>query len=259
MDLAFSTLFCLNERFEKALSLITMMGTKNVELVDTGLHTLNQSRVEWLLELKSSYDLNYALHAPFSDVNIASNDRFMRRAALKRHEASVKWASALRVKALVFHPGAFTAMEKFLRGKAWVNNLESIRSIYYFAENFGVEAMVENLPEPFPHIMKSVDEFERFYSESGINIKMALDVAHAEIRGETFDFLEKFGDKIGHIHVSDNFGSVDEHLKIGDGNINWGTVIESINKTSFSGWVVIESYGGIEEGIRTLSSLILDQ
>lgn len=256
MELGVSTLFCLHRPFQDALPDILHVGTKCIELTDEGLHALTQPRVERLLELKASYGLRYTLHAPFADVNIAAYDASIREAVLRRLEASILWASALEVEAFVFHPGAFGAMEHFQPGVAWRLNLESVRRLMKFAGDYGVPAMIENVPEPIPFLMKSVEDFERFYDEMDLEIRMVLDVAHSNLRGETLEFIRRFHDRMGHIHVSDNLGKSDEHLQLGKGSIDWEEAMSAIKSSKFDGWIVIESFKGIEESLELLERLM---
>lgn len=256
MELAVSTLFCLNKPLEEALPEIIRSRTRLIELVDAGPHTLTQTRVERLLEVKSSYDLNYALHAPFADINIAADDPFIREALLRRLETSIRWVSALEAKTLVFHPGNSTAVERFSPGSAWRHNLESIRRLVKYADNYGVEIMVENVPEPFPYVLKSVRDFERFFDEVGDEIRIVLDVAHANIRGETKEFVKSFGDRNGHVHVSDNDGESDVHLQIGEGSIDWQETMDMLKESKFDGWITVESYCGVDESLVFLEKLM---
>lgn len=256
MRLAVSTLFCLHKPLEEALTDILLSGARLVELTDDGLHALDRPRVERLLELRSSYGLEYSLHAPFSSVNIAAPDDYLREAMLRRLENSIKWASALEVEALVFHPGSATAIEYFTPGVGWGLNINSVKRIVKFADEYGVDAMIENCPEPYPFLMKSIESFSRFYEESGLDLKMVLDIAHAHLRGEIEGFLKLHGGRIGHIHVSDNNGRMDEHLEIGGGTIDWGRVLPMIRDSGYRGWVVIESFKGVEESIKRLEGLL---
>lgn len=256
MELAASTLFCLHKPFEEALTDIVVARIKCIELTDDGLHALTQQRVERLLELKSSYGLRYALHAPFANVNIAASDRSIREAVLRRIEASIQWASALDAEALVFHPGATTALEHFYPGAAWGLNLQAVRRLSNFARDYGVPAMIENVPQPFPFLMKSVRDFERFFDEVGLDTKMVLDIAHSNLIGETEVFIKHFGDRIGHIHVSDNNGQMDEHLQLGEGSIDWEETMDSVKASHFNGWVVVESFKGVGESLQLLERLM---
>ena len=230
--------------------------TRFIELMDAGPHALSPSRVEALLEIKKTHGLEYAVHAPYTDVNIAAEDPQVRGAILGRLEASIRYASDLGAETLVFHPGNTTALEWALpQGTAWRINLESVRSLVEYAETLGVGAMIENVPEPFPFLMKSVEDFDRFYDEGGIEVFMVLDVAHAHLRGEELEFMGRFGDRISHVHVSDNRGDRDTHLRIGEGSIAWAEVMEALKESPFDGWVTIESHENIAECVQLLEDL----
>lgn len=256
MELAASTLFCLNKPFDEALTDILHAETECIELVDAGPHTLDRTRVERLLELKSSYGLRYALHAPFTDVNLAADDPFIREAILRRLETSIRWASALGAEAFVFHPGNYTPAERFSPGLAWRLNNESVRRLIVYAKEYDVRAFIENLPEPIPYILKSVDDFERFFEDIGMDANMTFDVAHANLRGEAPEFITRFGGRMGHVHVSDNDGEADTHLKIGEGSIDWGETMSALEKSFFDGWVTIESYTGVRESLELLNKFV---
>jgi sugar phosphate isomerase/epimerase len=254
MELAVSMLFCLHQSFSQSLQTITEINCRNIEVVDAGPHTLNKKRVAKLLELKYSYDFNYSVHAPFTDVNISADDIMVREAILKRIETSIDWVSQLDERILVFHPGNFTALERVLPDSGWKHNLESIKRIFTYAENMGVEALLENVPEPFPYIMKSVNDFIHFEEEYGSNFGMVLDIAHAKLREETIDFINKFPNQIRHVHVSDNKGISDEHLPIGTGSIDWNESMKALRESGYIGWITIESYTGIEKSIMFLNN-----
>ncbi len=238
------------------MPLVLEAPTKFIELVDAGPHALSPSRVEALLEIKAAHGLEYSVHAPYTDVNIAAEDPQVREAIHRRLEASIRYASDLGAETLVFHPGNTTALEWALpHGTAWRINLESVRRLVDYAETFGVRAVIENVPEPFPFVMKSVEEFDRFYDEVGVEAFMVLDVAHAHLRGEELEFIKRFEDRISHVHVSDNHGDGDTHLRIGEGSVAWGEVIEALKESPFDGWVTIESHGAIAECVRLLEGL----
>ena len=255
MELAVSTLFCLQKPFEDALSKIVKAGSRRIEVVDAGPHTLTQSRVERLQELKASYGLSYSVHAPFTDVNLSADDGYVRNAILERLEASIRWASELG-EILVFHPGNSTAVERLSPGSAWEINLESVERLLSYAEDYGVKALIENVPEPFPYVLKSVEDFAMFFDEIGADIGMVLDVAHANLRGEALEFIRRFGDRIEHVHVSDNDGDSDAHLRVGEGSIDWGRTMEALRESPFDGWVTVESYHGVEESLELLGPLL---
>lgn len=256
MEFAVSTLFCLDRPFDEALADIVLSGTRCVELIDDGLHRLDRLRVERLLELRSSYDVRYALHAPFSDMNIAAWDDGLREAILRRLESSIRWASSLEVEAFIFHPGWMTAIEHFVPGSAWRRNLESVKRLIRYAYEYGVPPFIENVPEPHAFLLKSLEGFERLYREIDFDLRLTLDVAHAHLRGETLHFIKRLSYRIGHIHVSDNMGERDDHLQLGLGTIDWEEVVEALREIEYRGWVVVESLEGIVESLEFIRSLL---
>lgn len=256
MELAVSTLFCLDKPFHDALADILLSGSRCVELIDDGLHSLDRLRVERLLELKASYGIRYALHAPFSDMNLAAWDDALREVILRRMEASIRWASSLEVEAFVIHPGWMTALEHFIPGSAWRRNLESMRRLIRYAYEYGVPALFENVPEPYPFLLKSLGDFERLCGEVDFDLRLTLDVAHSHLRDETLGFIERLSYRIGHVHVSDNMGVRDDHLQLGLGTINWEEIMEALRGIDYRGWVVVESLEGVGESLEFLRSLL---
>jgi sugar phosphate isomerase/epimerase len=60
--------------------------------------------------------------------------------------------------------------------------------------------------------------------------------------------------EIIHIHASDNLGEQDLHLPLGDGNLEWETVVRGMNDTSYEGVLVLELYS-LDAGIKSLAFL----
>lgn len=256
MKLASSTLFCMDKPLEEAIEEILELDTRLLEIADSGHHTLDKGRVRRLLEVKDEYDLEYSIHAPYSDTNLSADDPSIRGVIVNMIKRSIDYARQLDASILVFHPGWRTPVDPFMPGRTWRLNLESARTIIHYASETGVEAMIENVPDPRDFLLKTVSGFKKFFNEVDVESRMVLDVAHANIRKEVFDFIEEFPEKIGHVHVSDNQGVRDRHLQVGEGSINWRRVVNDLHNAGFDGWVVIESYSGVQESLNYLRDLI---
>jgi sugar phosphate isomerase/epimerase len=251
-----STLYCLSEPFKKMTESILKADTTYIEIVDEGFHALNSRRVQVLNELAASYGLKYTVHAPFADINIASPSKPLLNTILKRLKKSILYASALNCQIWVFHPGLKTGITMFYPGKEWTRNLKTARLLFKFANAHSVEATIENVPEPFPFIIKSVEDFKRFYNEVNENTGLVLDIGHANINKQTESFLTTFADRIVHMHAHDNYGKSDQHLGIGYGNVNWEKTVALIKKISYRGIVVVESVEHVEQSIYRLKRLL---
>lgn len=250
-----STLFCLDKTFKRMVEGILRMDTPYIEIVDEGLHALNKKRVQILKELAASYGLKYTVHTPFADINIASPSKPILNAMLKRLKKSIIHASALNCQIWVFHPGLKTGISIFYPGLEWIRNLETARLLFNFASNYGVTVAIENVPEPFPFIMKSVEDFKKFYMEVDEDIGLVLDIGHANINGQTEEFLTTFADKIVHMHAHDNYGKSDQHLGVGYGTTNWKKVANLTREISYDKIITIESVKHVEESLQRLRRL----
>lgn len=254
-EIGLSMLYCLGEPFGKMTEQIAKAKTTCIELVDDGLHALDKKRVAVLNNVRQSYSKKYTVHAPFVGINIALPSNLLLNATLRRLKESIVNASTLDCKRWVFHPGLNTATSMFYPGMDWVRNLDSIRLLFRFASDHGVEACIENIMEAF--VMKNVEEFRRFYSEIGEDIGLALDTGHANVVGQLEEFLKGFSDKIVHVHAHDNHGNSDEHLGVGYGSINWDMVAWHLKRASFDKIVIVESVEHIQESTQRLERLLL--
>jgi len=226
-----------------------------VELVDDGLHMLDDKRVEALNQMAGMFNIEYTLHAPFADINIATTDHQHRRFIIKRLEKSIQYAHQLDCLLWVFHPGFYSAISSFYPGWDWRVNLESAKTLLELGRKYNVKIAIENIPEIFPTLLKNVDDFSRFYEELGEGIGMALDVGHANVNGQTEIFMDKLGDKIVHMHVSDNDGKQDQHLGIGKGTVNWQDFAKAVKKMQFRSIVMVESIQDAKQSLQNLREL----
>lgn len=242
MKIGLSSLFLVNKSFEAFRRAIEKFDVEYWEVVDEDAFRLNKERVKILNELKSTSNLQYTVHAPFADVNIASFNPAVRRLVLKQLETSLQHARLLEAKLWVFHPGMHTGLSQLHPGGDLQISLQSIRYLMESAGELGIKIAVENMPGQSPCLLQRVAEFEQFYRELGSeSIGMVLDVGHANTVGEVDGFLDKFMKKIVHVHASDNDGSFDSHLSMGKGTINWEKVVDALAKNRFDGFVMIET------------------
>jgi sugar phosphate isomerase/epimerase len=256
-EIGLSMLYCLNEPFTSLLKHLREVTVKHIELPDEGLHTLNKRRVKTLREAAEAHNLDFAVHAPWAGTNIATPSPFLRRTILKRLEKSLVYAGQLGCRLWLFHPGSRTGLSPIYPGKDWQLNLESVRTLLNVARREGVEIAIENTPEPFPSLMKSVDDFHRFYEDLEDDIGMVLDVAHANLNNQIQDFIKQFSKKIVHMHVSDNYGANDLHLGIGYGSIDWESVAKMVKEAEYGNIIMIESTEHVKESVQVLRKLFV--
>ncbi|MEJ2241059.1 MAG: sugar phosphate isomerase/epimerase [Candidatus Bathyarchaeota archaeon] len=250
-----STLYCLSEPFTSVIKYLPDLDVNYIEIADEGFHALNLRRVKKLKKIGETNNIEFVIHAPWAGINIATPDPGLRRAVLNRLEKSIVNSKKLECKLWVFHPGSKTGLSHFYPDKDWKLNLESVHILAKVARREGVEIAIENTPEPFPSLMKSVTDFQRFYREFNEKIGMVLDIAHANLNSQIPDFLKQFNKYISHIHLSDNDGTSDLHRGIGYGNIDWTWIAKLVNDAKYNNLLIIESTNHIKESINFLREL----
>ena len=254
-EIGLSMLYCLDKPFRHVLNILPDLNVKHVELTDEGLHTLTKNRVKKLKEIANSHDLDFVVHAPWAEINIATISPVLRRAVLKRLRQSLVLAGQLECRLWLFHPGFRSCLDRFYPGKDWQLNLDSVRSLLKIAKTENVPMAIENMPEPFPALMKTADDFHRFYHDLNDEISMVLDVAHANLNNQINDFMQQFSEKIVHMHLSDNKGTSDQHLGIGYGNVGWQSFAKAVKKAQYDKLLMIESTDHPQESINYLNKL----
>ncbi len=251
-----SMLYCLGEPFNRMVKRLGTMDTRYIEILDDGTHELDKKRVATLKEAAKSYSLEFSLHAPFVDINIASPSKSMLGASKKRLKQSMAYANALDAKLWVFHPGAKTGIGQFYPGGDWKQNIQSVKELYKTAEGLGLNIALENLPAKYYIFMSKAEDFTRFYREINLPVGIAMDLGHANLEGQIEPFFNVLADKIVHIHASDNDGSDDQHLGIGKGKIDYDWLAQTLKKMGYDKSVIVESVTNVPESIRKLKQLL---
>ncbi|MEM3730542.1 MAG: sugar phosphate isomerase/epimerase [Candidatus Bathyarchaeia archaeon] len=251
-----STLYCLGQPFQKMVKNIVEAETSYIELVDDGLHALDKRRTFTLKDVGESYGIKYSVHAPFADINIASPSKSILEAIIKRLEKSIANASVLGAYVWVFHPGLKTGISMFYPGMDWKQNLKTACKLFKIAADYGVKIAIENVPEPYPFLMKNVKSFENFYAEIDADISIAFDVGHANLNGQIEFFLKAFANKIVHMHVHDNNGREDQHLGIGFGTIDWKNFAKLLREIAYDKVLVVECIEHVNESLNKLKRLL---
>lgn len=80
---------------------------------------------------------------------------------------------------------------------------------------------------------------------AGRQLGICIDTGHANLHRDLFAdpaaaFLREFGDRLVHVHVSDNSGAGDEHLVPGTGTIDWRSLAAALKRIAYRGAIVLE-------------------
>jgi sugar phosphate isomerase/epimerase len=231
-------------------------GFQGWEIVAEGPQKVEGEFKTRLKELYETTNLVLSLHAPLSDINIASVNEPMWAEGIRQIKESIEDAYEFIDDICVVHPGFFSPLSVQIPEKAIGKAVAALTTLCGFAAERGLRIALENLtsanmlmgrfPDELVHILQGVN---------ADNLGLCLDVAHANTTRTLDEFLDtvaKADDvEIIHLHASDNFGKDDLHLPLGKGNMDWKRVLRGINELNYEGLMVLELFS-VEGGVESL-------
>jgi sugar phosphate isomerase/epimerase len=206
-------------------------------LADLGLGAVGHTA--WYLPIAS----------PFVELRDAARDQF-RRGLDTFAGAGVRLVNVHPDARLPLHPGDLVRKM----------NAEAIGGLAQDAAERGIRLMVENLDRTFSDVQEMATVLAGV-PEAGLH----LDVGHANLRlgraevNRTRALLEAFGDRLAHVHVSDNRGGTEDlHLPLGAGTIDWRAAIRALKAAGYDGTVTLEVFSREREHLRLSRRLWLE-
>ncbi len=187
-------------------------------------------------DVLGSTTLGVSVHAPYSDLNLASLNYPIYRESIRQISRCVEVAAEFTDRVTI-HPGYLSPAAKLVPEHVWDLHKSALAEIGATAQDSGVLVTLENMPDIPNFFCRLPDEL--FGMVDGIDsVGVTLDVGHAHTIDMVDAFLLRIGE-VDHVHIHDNDGTSDAHLALGDGTIDWPRVGSRI-KESYSGICVIE-------------------
>lgn len=110
-----------------------------------------------------------------------------------------------------------------------------------FAEQQGIQLILEHFIID-RRTINILDEIFRQFEPLGFH----LDIGHANLGSETNytqKLLERYGNRLSHIHMSDNKGGTsDLHLPLYCGTIHWEEIIRMLKAAKYDGTITLEVF-----------------
>lgn len=212
------------------------------EIVAEGEHLLPLIKEDLELAI-SAHNIKFTIHAPLSDVNIGSLNPGLRREAINQLVEVITISDQLGIERVTMHPGLLSPITFSRRELAMEAVRNSIQEIERRTEETAVLKCLENMPRSFITLFTEPEEILDLIEDT--SFKLCLDVGHANTAGNLNEFLDHWG-KFGSVHIHDNKGEIDEHLPIGEGNVDFRMVMGRLE--DYEGDFVIESRS-VEEGL----------
>jgi sugar phosphate isomerase/epimerase len=171
-------------------------------------YSIIRQQMNSILDALASQSMNIICHLP-TFVSTADLTDSIREASLSEMFNSLEVAAELGVQKVVLHPGHIGGLGIYVKETALAYANNSLAAIIDRAQTLGLCLCVENM---FPKCRAFVEpaDFVEILQQFP-DLKLTLDTGHANIGNpggrRILEFIEKFGHRIGHLHVSDNFGN----------------------------------------------------
>ncbi len=167
-------------------------------------------------------------------LDLCSDYNYVRRAWILESLREIRTAKSIGIDLINFHAN-LNGMFYGEKRQVLLNNLiRSLREIVTYAKKSKVKVMLENVP--VSNGIHNVDEF-KYIIDNVASLFVHLDIPHAFTSGgmrSVFDYINKFEEKIIHIHWHDNHGKRD-HLTSGHHPFKYNN-FEILYSVSTSRW-----------------------
>ncbi|MCM1326759.1 MAG: sugar phosphate isomerase/epimerase [Bacteroidales bacterium] len=167
------------------------------------------------------------LHGAFLDIVPFSQDSGIRKHSIYRMQQSVEIAGELGCRGVIFHTGLIPDMvgdEKYR--SHWLESMaDTVRML--LKQDSSIEIYCENMfdesPQELAELAKLLQEEERF--------GVCLDIGHMMLKTkEPAEWFRILGSSIRHFHMNDNYLKRDNHLALGDGEIDWNDIFALMSR-----------------------------
>jgi sugar phosphate isomerase/epimerase len=206
-------------------------------------HTQLRSREKAIRRQLKALNLDLICHLP-TFVQLADLTPGLRQASLEETIGALETAADLGARKVVLHPGYMSGLGGHVPDLVKALAMESLAAIYERSQSLGLTVCVENL---FPRFspFAAPEAFEPIF-EAFPGLRLILDLAHAYIgqrsSARCLDFLARFGERLAHLHVSDNQGRHDDHLPLGSGSLPLKPIVRELKKTGYDDTCTLEIF-----------------
>lgn len=183
------------------------------------------------------HGLVYGWWPPFTD----QNPKVVKK-SIRAMEAALRCAEVMGGTTVLLVPTKVT--ENFRYADAYRLSQKYIRRLLPVAEQTGVVIAVENVWNKF---LLSPVEFARYIDEFESKwVRVYFDIGNVVIHGYPQDWIRTLGKRIIKLDVKDFKREGYRWTNLGDGDVNWPAVRQTLDEIGFEGYMTAELKGGDE-------------
>ncbi len=245
--------------YRMLISNLDMIAEKhiNCEIYVDGdaLDTYAESEVERINSVFEKNGLHKIIHGPFLDLNPGSRDPKVRDLTSKRFISAFEFCKKIKTNHIVLHSGFDPIFYKDASDLFLTISMPTWKEVIKIAAENKIVVALENSIDPTPEIIVAL-----LKEMNSLNFEACFDVGHyhAFSKKSIWEALDEYPvNSIGEVHLSDNKGDFDNHLALGEGNIDYGRFFKEIDKRSKEPILTSEPHSmeDIEKNLKYLIAL----
>lgn len=235
--ISIGTCFNYDMPIEEQIPLIKDAGFSHVSLGADDKHTgyLDPAGIKELKTLVRNNGLKIcSIHTPLSmEMDLSSVDKEVAAKTLEVYEKCIDAAEFLDAEMIIFHPIGFADDIHEERKNILV---EQVRSMLEYVGNRNIKLALENLS--YPHSLEILHHC--FDSITDDRLGFCYDSSHDNLTPLPLKILEQYGGRLIKTHISDNYGSYDDHNLPFDGTYDWDEFYRVFAGVGFKGIFLLE-------------------
>ena len=173
--------------------------------------------------------------APFEYVNISSPDKLLRNQSIALLTEQICRGADIGIDKFIIHPSG-EPIDESVRDEHMKCSMDSLDKLAELAYRLGATIAVENLPRTC--LGNCADDMLKLLSAND-KLRVCFDVNHL-LNDTHKNFVEKVGDKIITLHISDYDFADERHWLPGEGKIDWLELMDLLKKCNYSGVFMYE-------------------
>lgn len=209
------------------------------------LDNIDLKEVREVSSALSDRGLFTTIHGPFMELSPGAPDGRVRMATVDRFNQTLDVAERLRPRAIVLH-GGFDDRHFDGDVDVWLNeSLKTWPEIAARAERLDTVIAVENIFEEEPTPLRRLID-----SIASSAFGVCIDVGHLKLFSKVSleEWFKTINNDIKELHIHDNHGTTDEHLAIGEGDIDFDLFFSLVTAHAEDPIYTIEPHG--EEALK---------
>ncbi len=182
-------------------------------------------------------------HAPYDDINLSSFKERIRRASLDILKECVDFTVEIGASILVVHGGSCSINQISKHDNAIQRFRASLLELAMYAHDRGVRIGLENKQIGLDRevILFPDEHHEVVHEFADFDVGAVIDVGHANTAGIALgEYFEQMQSYLIEVHLHDNNGTSDEHMTLGNGTIDFKSVLNMLDRIQFDGPVILE-------------------